>query len=376
MANPESFYSTWACSQYLTEPFNMPEVSLANCSIRQIIHASIAGNKIRIKFSNRCGNGKLELQEVHIAKSAAQGSGKIIPETDTAVTFNGNSNVTIAGEDEVYSDVIDFTFDALDELSITIFYGQVPQQVTGHPGSRTMTFFNDGNHTADTDFPHEYKTAHWYTIASVDVLAAERKNVVVCFGDSITDGRGSTDDLQNRWTDNLAEALQNNEKTRNTAVINQGIGGTCVTTTGVERFKRDVLNQPGLSHIIMLYGINDIIYMHVTAETLINCYKKLIQIAHENNVKVYGGTLLPFGSNNDYTEELNQVRLEVNHWIKSTAACDGGFDAVFDFASSIKDSHDENKLALENDCSDGLHPNPQGYKVIAETIKVIMSNHF
>lgn len=361
-------YSTWACSQYLTEPFNMPEVNLSECSVRQIVKTSIEGTTLKVRFSNRCGEAPLSIHEVHIAKSEAQGTGRIITSTDTVLLFNGKKDVEIAAGQEVYSDFVEFPFDSLQELAITIFYGSVPQNVTGHPGSRTMTYFNAGNHCSDQAFPHDNKTAHWYTIAGIEVKSASPKNVVVCFGDSITDGRGSTDDKQNRWPDNLSKRLQNNENTKHVAVINQGIGGTCLTSNGVERFSRDVLSQAGITHILMLYGVNDIIYMKAEPERIINCYKNMIQQAHSAGIKIFGATILPFGANNEYNENLNKTRLTVNNWILNTPASEGGFDNSFDFAAAIKSPATPDKMATPNDCGDGLHPSAAGYEVLANAI--------
>lgn len=363
--------STWACSQYLTEPFNMPSVKMAKSTIRQVIHTSIGGNCLRLKLSNRCGNKKLVINSVHIAKSAGQGTGTIIPSTDKTLFFNGKENVKIAKGKELYSDFLDFSFNPLDELTISIYYKKVPKKVTGHPGSRTFTYFESGDCTTKETFSHENKTAHWYTIADLELKTDISKNSIVCFGDSITDGRGSTDDKQNRWTDNFSIRMQNNPFTNNFAVINQGIGGTCITNNGAERIERDVFSQAGISHIILFYGVNDIIYLNITAEKLIQCYKDFIKRAHEKNIKIFGCTILPFGKNECYTEDRNKVRLEVNNWILNTNSNDGGFDASFDFASATKDVNNENCLAAENDCGDGLHPSAHGYTVIANAIDLM-----
>lgn len=336
-------YSSWACSQYLTEKDNMPLVPLRSHSCRQIIRTTIGGDRLRIKFSNRCGNGKLVLRKVHIARSALQGSSKIIPETDTQLTFDGEKSVTIPEGKEVFSDFVDFSFSPLTEIAITIYYGSVPERVTGHPGSRTNTFFGLLNKTRSIEFNHKNKTTHWYTIAELQVEKDEKTNVVVCFGDSITDGRGSIDDKQNRWPDNLATALQTNELTKNVAVINQGIGGTCMLKSGIERFNRDVLSQAGLSHIIIFYGVNDIIYLKASAEEIIKCYKHFIVQAHQKGIKIFAGTILPFGTFQEYKPEFEAVRKQVNDWIMETPASEGGFDAFFDFANAMKDPKNQKK---------------------------------
>lgn len=366
--------TTWACSQYLTEEFNLPSVPLFNNSIRQIIRTSIGANKtekIRIKLSNKCGDVPLQINGASIAISDSQGSGKIKINTTKKITFNNKDSISIPAGEEIYSDFFDFYFEPLTELSITLFYGprcfstdkkeeEQKLLITGHPGSRTNTFFEEGNALEKEQFSSENKVAHWYTIAAIEIMTDKERNVIVCFGDSITDGRGSTDDKQDRWTDHLATLGKGNF-----AVINQGIGGTCVGYHGIRRFQDDVLNQKGISHIIMLYGINDIIYMNSKADVVIDVYKKLIIKARKNNLKIYGCTILPFGNFGDYTEEKNSIREEVNYWIRNTSASQGGFDEIIDFEKLTADKNNNTLLAAPFDCSDGLHPSANGYKQMA-----------
>lgn len=363
------FYSTWASSQYLTEDFNMPTMELSGNSLRQIVHVSIAGEKIRVCFTNRLGYENLEITEACIAKSKGQGTGSIILDSQKNLTFNGQKNAVIPAGKDLYSDVLDFSFDALEELTVSICYGKVPQRVTGHPGSRTNSFVQKANAVWEKTFDDSNKTAHWYTIAGIEVLSEKPKKAVICFGDSITDGRGSTDDLQNRWTDNFAKLLLSNNSTKDVAVINQGIGGTCVTTDGARRFDRDVLAQKGITSIVMLYGINDIIYMNASSQTVIECYKSLINKAHKKGIKIYGGTILPFGNCGDYSEKRDEVRMSVNNWIRRTSSSDGGFDGFIDFDAVMRDDSDISKMKLPCDCGDGLHPSAKGYETMAEAFQ-------
>eukprot|EP00833_Pecoramyces_ruminatium_P010330 jgi/Orpsp1_1/1184362/evm.model.c7180000089238.1 len=177
-----SYTGTWASSQYCNG--EMPPINLQGNSLRQFVRVSIPGKKLRFHFSNIYGKEELVLQSVHVAKSAGQGTGSILVETDTEITFNGQSEVTIPAKGDIVSDDIPFSISALDELAITIFYGNAVSKET----------FSDAD-----------KFARWYTIAAIDVVDNEKKyEAVLCYGDSITDGRGSTTDKQNRWTDVFA----------------------------------------------------------------------------------------------------------------------------------------------------------------------------
>jgi len=361
-------WTTWSSSQYLTDQNNMPPVDLSNNTLRQIIHISNSAEVIKVKFSNRVGKEALTIKEVHIANPVKQGSSKIDLSTETCLTFNGNREVTIPAGQEVYSDLVKYNLKNLQELAITIYYGKVPSTLTGHPGSRTNSFIVRNNQISAEEFSNPSKTAHWYTIAAVEGYGNSPKKSVICIGDSITDGRGSTDDKQNRWTDNFSVLLHNNPATAEVGVVNQGIGGTLLTSSCTERFDRDVLKQTGAAYVIMLYGVNDIIYINANAQTIIDCYKKLIKKAHMNGLNIYGGTILPFGKCGDYTEARNKVRVEINEWIRSTTSENGGFDAYFDFDAVMKDPSNTNALKASYDCGDGLHPSPAGYEQMITAI--------
>lgn len=377
LTDVENYCGTWACSQYLTEDFNMPAMPLSYSTIRQTLRTSVAGRAIRIKFSNLCGNDSLELKSVHIAKTAEPGAvvGKIDTSTDTIVTFGGKESAVIPKGEELYSDTFEFAFDALTQLSISIYYGAVPAKVTGHPGSRTTSCIELGNFVSEEKLSIVGGVEHWYTIAAIDVAQTGggsadglENTSIICFGDSITDGRGSTDNQQNRWTDNFATRLQNNEGTKNLAVINQGIGGTLVSGSGVFRFNQDVLSQYGAKQILMLYGINDIIYANMSASAVIEVYKGLIKKAHENNMKFIGGTILPFGKCGDFTQKREEERQAVNKWIRETSAEEGGFDGYVDFDKAMLDPENPVDMKKEFNCGDGLHPSAKGYVQMAEAI--------
>lgn len=366
LKNKKTYCGSWASAQYVTEASNMPAIPLAHYTLRQIVHTSIAGDTIRLSFSNACGEKEIEMQSVHIALSL--GGSKIDTSTDTVVTFNGSESVTILPGKEIFSDDVSFKLPAITNVAVSIYFASVPEKLTGHPGSRTTSYVQLGNMVSEPRISVISSLEHWYVLSGIDVLSDDTLKSVVCFGDSITDGRGTTTDAQNRWTDFLAARLQNNESTKKISVLNEGIGGTLVSGSGVQRFKNDVLNQRGVSYIVMLYGVNDIVYANAPAASVISVYKKLIAQAHKANVLMYGCTILPFGKCNDYTEKREAVRKEVNDWIRTTSAADGGFDACIDFDAVMRDpANEQNTLAVYN-CGDGLHPSPAGYQKMAEAI--------
>jgi len=367
----ESYCGTWASSQYSSDG-NMPSITLQGNSLRQIIRTSVEGEYLRFHFTNYLGSSKMDLLSVHVAHSASQGSGKIVTETDTLITFDGKASVTIPAYGDVVSDTIKFSSPALTELAITIYFGDVPSTVTGHVGSRTYSFIEKGFVGSKEVFSSTYKTAHWYVLSAIDVSTNTEENnkkAIVCLGDSITDGRGTTNDKQDRWTDILATRLQANEETKHLAVLNHGIGGTTASSSGNSRFKRDVLGQTKVKYLVVLYGVNDILYANSNANNLENTYKNFIRKAHAAGITVYGGTILPFGKASGWTSSKEAIRKEVNKWIMETPASEGGFDGYIDFAEAMKDPSNELYLNSSwNFENDGLHPNAAGYKTMGELI--------
>ncbi|ORX76934.1 lipolytic enzyme, G-D-S-L family [Anaeromyces robustus] len=369
-ADEVSYTGTWSASQYFNG--DLPDIDLQNNTLRQFLRVSIPGEEIRFHFSNLYGKEELELKSVHVAKSGGQGTGKILVDTDTEITFNGKSAVTIPAYSEVISDTLPFAISTFDELAITIYYGKIPEDFTGHAGSRTRSFIELGNAVSKETFTDEHSFVRWYTIAAIDVVDNEKKyEALLCYGDSITDGRGSTNDKQNRWPDVLAEKLQSNPATQHIAVLNGGIGATTLygestpkSPTGLGRFEKDVAEQTNVKYMIVLYGVNDILFNGIDAKTLINAYKELIKKAHAIGITIYGSPILPFKTQADYTEEKNEVKETVNAWIKNTPASEGGFDAVIDLASVVADPNDEMVFNPDLCDNDGLHPNYLGHNAM------------
>ncbi|WP_329687249.1 SGNH/GDSL hydrolase family protein [Longimicrobium sp.] len=380
VAAPALWVGTWATSPQLTEPNNLPPApGLAGNTLRQVVRVSIGGERLRVRFTNAFGNGPLTIAAAHIAPGTA-GTSAIDAAGGRALTFGGAPSTTIARGDTAVSDAVDFPLQAMQEVAITIHFGAVPSDVTGHPGSRTTSFILPGNAFAAAEMPDAVRTDHWYVIQGIDVvegLAAER--ALVTLGNSITDGRGSGTNRNNRWPDELSRRLRADPRTAHVAVLNAGIGGNCVLRdclgpAAVARFERDVLQAPGARWLIVLEGINDVGQAQgpegarAVAAGLIEAYGRMIDRAHARGIRVYGATLLPFGGSFYDAPEREAARQAVNAWIRTS----GRFDAVIDLEAALRDPANPTRLRPEADTGDHLHPNETGHRMMAEAIDLAL----
>jgi lysophospholipase L1-like esterase len=375
--------TTWGCGPQLTEPANLPPAPLANSTLRQFVHTILGGKHWRVRFSNAYGAGTVVITSAHIALASGSGSGgngDINTNTDKALTFQGAPSAVIPPGEVVLSDPADFELPALTNLAVSIFFGNLSATtINGHPGSRTTSFIVPGNSVAASTLPAASKTQHWYIITGVDVLADTSSKAVVVLGDSITDGRGSTTDGNDRWPDNLAQRLHANGPTAALSVVNMGIGGNGVFgglgPAAVNRFDRDVLNQSGAQWLIVFEGVNDIggastAGSPALSTNLISAYTQFANKAHARNMRAYGATITPFGGNGYYSTAHESVRQSVNAWFRTNTVYDG----VIDFDAAVRDPVTSTNLLSTYDTGDHLHLNPTGYKAMADAIDLTLFN--
>ncbi len=360
---------TWSCAPYAAGSGNMPPAPyLENNTLRQVVRVSIGGEKLRMKFSNKTCSTPVTMKSVKIAVST--GGSTIDASTVTELKFDGNSSVTMEPYSSVVSDAFDFSLSPSDRIAITIYYGQAATSadMTSHVASRTDSYILTGDQSSSADFSGATVTAHWFHINTIEVVAPSTSGCVGVIGNSITDGYGLSGGLQNRWTDIFSEELLKNTQTQDVGVLNLGIGGTLVSgtgaTTGLSRYKEDLLKQSGMRWIIIYYGTNDIAYGGTT-DGIIDAYKTIINDAHTRNIKVYGATITPFKGSGHYSAEHEEMRQTVNQWIRTS----GQFDAVIDFDNAMKDPNDHEKL-LEQYSKDWLHPNVAGYAFLGKSVDV------
>ena len=362
-----TYFPIWETA---TQAFTSHEIDINNFSIRQIVRVSLAGEKVRLKISNKEGQNNLEIRKACIADLVAKS--EVDLKTMKFLKFNGKYNVNINKGEEVYSDTISYSIKALSDIAISIYFGKVPQEISGHLLSRTYSYFEKGYKIRKRLFSNKKKISHWYFISALEISSNLTKKIIVCFGDSITDGASGTSDARNNYPDILSSELHKNEITSDISVLNKGIDGNRITTQGILRYEDDALNIKGVKYIVLLFGVNDINALNSTSSEIIPIYRTLIKKAHERNIFIYAGTILPFAryktKRTKWNKEKEKERKDVNKWIRTTKPDKGGFDAFFDFDKLMKDPKDEKFLETIYDCGDGIHPSLKGYQKMVEII--------
>jgi lysophospholipase L1-like esterase len=345
-----------------------------NRTLRQIVHTSVGGDKVRIRFSTFAA-GALD---IGAARVGLRDSGAaIVPDSDRQLTFGGLTSIRIPAGAVVVSDPVNLEVPALADLAVSVFVPRPTGPATWHFLAQQTSYVSlAGDFTTAVDMPAESTTRAWFWLAGVDVLVPKQTGVIVAFGDSVTDGVGSTPDTNNRWPDYLAGRLMALPGNHHMGVVNAGLTGNrllrdILGPNGLARFDRDLLTQSGVTHVIVLLGNNDIIRGQlnpadaVTTEQIIQAHQMLIERAHLRGLKICGATLTPFkGVLPEATFPLAESqRQAVNEWIRTS----GEYDAVIDFDLVVRDEADPEQLP-ESKRADFLHPNNDGYAAMGNSI--------
>jgi len=371
----EHWVSTWAASPQKFFSFGgATRPSLHDQTIRMIAHTTIAGSSVRIELSNAFGTAAVKIGSAHIALRDKDSA--IVPASDHALLFSGHPSAWIPPGAAELSDPVNLEVPAGADLAVSLFLPEETNADTMHLVGLHTTYVAKGDTTGQTAMADTLSQSY-YWLANIDVAAAPNASAIVTFGDSITDGATSTANTDRSWPSFLARRLAASGGT-NIAVLNQGISGNRVLRDGagvnaLARFDRDVLAQPGVKWMTIMEGINDIgIGLRagapasdaVTTDDLIAGLKQLIERAHEHGIKVIGCTLTPFEGAAYYSEAGEQIREQVNQWIRSS----GSFDAVFDFDAVTRDPEHPRQILASFNNTDHLHPNDAGYKAMAQAI--------
>jgi len=353
----------------------LPPVTISNQTVRQIIRVSVGGDRVRVVLSNAFGTAPIEIGAAHVAlrdHDALVKASSVKP-----LTFGGSTTGRIVPGATIVSDAVSLTVPAVSDLVVDLFLpgelGTGPSPVTTHNGASQTNYLSAaGNHSGEAAMTVERTAGAWFLLARVEVASDQGSGAVVTFGDSITDGARSTSDLNSRWPDHLARRLAG-RKGKPIAVLNAGIGGNQVLGDGagvsaLARFDRDVLMQTGVTHVIIMEGINDIGLARAnpapSADDLIAGHKQLIARAHARGLKVYGATLTPFEGAAYWTAEGETKRQALNQWIRTS----GAYDAVIDFDQVTRDPAAPTKFLPAYDSGDHLHPGDAGYKAMGEAV--------
>ncbi len=376
-----------------TSPTTVPAsdtTSFEDQTLRQVVHLSVGGSTLRVRLSNEFGTEPLVVGEARVARRSGTGSA-IEPRTDRRLTFGGRASVTVAAGTPLLSDPVVLPVAADSDLVVSIYLPQRTAGRTVHAFPYQDGWVAAGNVTSSADITPTGALGKWHFLTGVSV--AGRGEAVVALGDSITDGAETTRNTNRRWPDQLARRFQQDRGLRHLGVVNQGISGNRLLhdpnppagtpaegfaahfgQAALRRFDRDVLAQPGVGHVVVLLGVNDLGQAgsiappseKVTAEDVIGGHRQLIARAHAQGVRIYGGTILPFKGDTFgfYSPENEAARQQVNQWIRTS----GEYDGVIDFDRAMRDPADAERLRPAYDSGDHLHPNDAGMAAMAEAV--------
>lgn len=381
----ERWVAAWGAAQQIPEPNNaLPKGDLTDATLRQIVRIQVPAGKLRVRFSNAFGTAPLRIDAATIARSADLATSRIAPASLKTLRFGGAVAVSIPAGADYWSDAVDLPVPAGADLAVSIHLPEAPAQQTGHPGSRATSYTLRGDHTGDAELAGAKTVVHWYQLAGIEAVSA-RGSAVVVFGDSITDGSGVQPDTNKRWTDALQLRLRATPGLKGMAVLNAGLGGNRLLYDGLgpnalARFDRDVLSPPGVTHFILLEGVNDLGTLTrdapvspevhaVLVDRMIDAYRQMVARARAHGIKAIGATILPYGASAYYHPDAQNEadRQAVNKWIRTP----GNFDGVIDFDATMRDPAEPNKLRKEFD-GDGLHPSVAGYQAMAEAVPLAL----
>jgi len=368
----QNWVGTWATApQTVVKSFMPYNNCMTNRSVRQVVKVSIGGDVIRLKLSNIYSMQPVEIRSIYIAH--AKDSSDIDAKTAQYFKFGNSYKTIIPAGKQIVSNALKFKLRNLERVAITINYTSAPEIPTVHMGSRTTSYIMKGVTNAHSNFAKAFRENHWYNISGIDVYTmSNNMSAIAIIGNSITDGKCSTDNAQNRWPDVMSEMLQLKHKITNQGVLNLGIGNNRVTVPGgfgalaKERFDRDILMQSGVKKVVIFEGVNDIGAARsgsseTVARKIIESIQGMVKKAKARKMKVYLGTITPFKGAGYYTHFHEAARLYVNDWIRSQAK---NVDGILDFAKLLQDPNDDRRMKREYASNDWLHPNPTGYKAM------------
>ena len=368
----QNWVGTWATApQTVVRSFMPYNNCMTNRSVRQVVKVSIGGDVIRLKLSNIYSMQPVEIRSIYIAH--AKDSSDIDAKTAQYFKFGNSYKTIIPAGKQIVSNALKFKLRNLERVAITINYTSAPEIPTVHMGSRTTSYIMKGVTNAHSNFAKAFRENHWYNISGIDVYTmSNNMSAIAIIGNSITDGKCSTDNAQNRWPDVMSEMLQLKHKITNQGVLNLGIGNNRVTVPGgfgalaKERFDRDILMQSGVKKVVIFEGVNDIGAARsgsseTVARQIIESIHGMVKKAKALKMKVYLGTITPFKGAGYYTHFHEAARLYVNDWIRSQAK---NVDGILDFAKLLQDPNDDRRMKREYASNDWLHPNPTGYKAM------------
>ncbi|WP_169808733.1 SGNH/GDSL hydrolase family protein [Microtetraspora niveoalba] len=371
-AESRRLVGTWSTASDRLTPTDRLAVTIGGQTVRMVARTSIGGSAVRVRLSNVFGTAPVTFKNVHLGLQAY--GAEIVAKSNRQLTFGKRKWVTVRPGQAVWSDPLTGKFSGRQDLVVSAYVPTAVEEVTGHDRAYATTYLSTpGDHAANESSEAFATTStQWYFLDRIAVTAGGDSGSVVALGDSITDGTGQGNDANRRWTDYLYQRIGRLPAKKRMGVLNVGIAGNRVLQPGVgpsalSRFKRDALSQPGVRTIVVLEGINDISRGEYTsAKPLIDAYKKMIKLARAKKIRILGGTLTPFYGYSTWTEEREEIRQEVNVWIRTSKA----FDGVIDFDQAVRDPGFPAQLAAAYDHGDHIHLSDAGRRRLAYAVRL------
>ncbi|WP_107659404.1 GDSL-type esterase/lipase family protein [Nocardia suismassiliense] len=346
--------------------------TFADQTVRQALHLAGGGEQLRVRLTNLYGREPLVIGAAHVALRKT--GNEIIAETDTVLRFDGADQVTIPAGGAVISDPVELAVAAGTDLTLSLYLPEQTGLATRSHEPSEIAYVAAGNVASQVDLGAAEEVPARFYVTGVDVLAPAHTPIAVALGDSWFEGVGSTMSANRRSVDALNDRLDRGW------VVNQGIGGNRLLTNeigvpGLDRFSRDVLDVPGVTSLLINFGINDLILGGMsgeppaTTEELIAGFTELARRAHDAGLTIHAATIGPYAGcvyPGMPIEQTLPTRREVNEWLRGTDV----FDAVFDVARAVEDPERPDFIRPAYDSGDGMHLNDAGYLAMAETVDV------
>jgi lysophospholipase L1-like esterase len=342
-----------------------PATTFTDTTLREVVHVSIGGSRVRVRFSNTFG-----AQPLHIGRAsiALRSSGAGVSAAPLALMFAGRPAIVVPPGAQVFSDPLDLSVPAHHDLVISLYLPGPTGAATEHLLSFQTNYSTPGDHVMDTAggaFTTTY--TKWYFLSGVDVATTRAAASIVALGDSITDGARSRVDENGRWPDIFAL------RARGVGVLNAGINGNRILLDGghyginaLARFDRDVLAQTAVHAVVILLGINDIQQQprQSDATRIESGLLQLTTQAHQHGLGVMVCTIMPVEGSYAYTPQIEATRQAVNAFIRASRM----FDGMCDFDKALRDPADPHRLLPAYDGGDHLHPSPEGLRAMGALV--------
>src|SRR6478672_4744895 len=164
-----------------------PVPTYANTTIRQVIHTTIGGDRVRIRISNEYGDRPLKIGGAHIALRTAGSS--IDAASDRPLLFDGKTSAIVRAGAVLTSDPLSFPVPKLGDVTVSIYLPDSARTSTRHSlGVATTYVSRTGDLTTRPTFTADTTLRSWIFLSGVEVLNPGVQATIVATGNSITDG--------------------------------------------------------------------------------------------------------------------------------------------------------------------------------------------